>query len=232
MIYITGDTHGLLKKFQERPMKKLKADDILLICGDFGFIWEGGEEERKALEWIGSRKYTVAFVDGKHENFDLLNNDYPVEEWCGGKAHHICGSLYHMMRGEVYTIQDKKVLAFGGGESEDKEFRVEAGRWWEAEMPTLQEMENAVSNLDKVERKVDYIISHEPPAKTRAVVDDGHREVANTLEAFFEELLGAVKYEKWFFGSLHQDRKISARHYAVFNDVISADEPEARKRKR
>ena len=59
-------------------------------------LWEGGEEEEKAPEKIGGEKYTIAFVDGTHENFDLLEQ-YPVQEWNGGTVHKLNENVYHLM---------------------------------------------------------------------------------------------------------------------------------------
>ena len=47
MILITGDTHGDLTRFGKRAVKKLKKNDALIICGDFGFIWDGSAAEKK-----------------------------------------------------------------------------------------------------------------------------------------------------------------------------------------
>jgi len=33
-----------------------------------------------------------------------------------------------------------------------------------------------------------------------------------------------VRYQKWFFGSEHVDRKITYKHYAVFSDVIPVED--------
>ena len=40
MVYVTGDLHGDYSRFKRPEMKKLRAGDILLVCGDFGFIWD------------------------------------------------------------------------------------------------------------------------------------------------------------------------------------------------
>ena len=46
MIYVTGDMHGAVSRFEEKQFAKLRSGDILIICGDFGFIWNGdGQEE-------------------------------------------------------------------------------------------------------------------------------------------------------------------------------------------
>lgn len=231
MIFITGDMHGQLDRFQDKRCKRLKEQDTLIICGDFGFIWDGSRREEKALSWIGKRKYRVLFVDGKHENFTLLQKNYQIKEIYGGKAHHITGNLYHLMRGEIYTIEGKKVFAFGGGESADKEFRQEQGLWWEEEMPTLEEMQNGIHHLEEEHLKVDYIITHEPPARALRALSGYRNDSGNALDAFFEEIAREVTYQKWFFGSAHQDKKVSPRHFALFREVIPVEEAQKKRRR-
>ena len=228
MVYVTGDIHGELRRFDTSAIRRLRKGDTLIICGDFGFIWNGGAEEEKILRKLGNKKYNIAFVDGTHENFDLLAR-YPVEEWNGGKAHHISGNLYH--RGEIFTLEDKKYFAFGGGESEEKQMRQEAGKWWESELPNLDEMRSAVSNLKASGMKVDYIITHEPPPRVLAQ-SVNPKDSTNQLLAFFEQLVKQVEYQKWFFGAIHVDRKVTAKNFAVFNEVVAVEEPISRGRKK
>ena len=228
MIYITGDTHGDARRFEEGFARKMKKDDTIIICGDFGFIWDGGEQEEKILKKLSKKKYTIAFVDGTHENFERLNQ-YEVTQWNGGKVHKITPNIYHLMRGQLFTIEDKNIFTFGGGESPDKEMRLEAGTWWECEMPTLKEMREGVDNLDTVNRTVDYVITHEPPTRVRNMMDP-RNNVINALDAFLDELSKEVKFEKWFFGCVHIDRKITAKNYAVFRDIIPV-EPIQKKRR-
>ena len=95
-------------------MKKLDKGDTLIVCGDFGFVWDGSPKEKKLLDYLGSRKYTVAFVDGTHENYDLLKK-YRMTVWNGGRVHRISGNLFHLMRGQIYTIEGLRIFTFGGG---------------------------------------------------------------------------------------------------------------------
>ena len=227
MIYITGDTHGEMCRFDSPQVKKLKKGDTLIVCGDFGFIWDGGEKEQKCLKKLGNRKYNILFVDGTHENFDLLDQ-YPVTEWHGGLVQQISGNLYHLIRGQVFTIEDKKIFAFGGGDSTEKQMRIEAGKWWEREMPSIEEMREGVKNLRAVDMKVDYIVTHEPaPRVTYHSVNPP--ESTNQLEAFFEQLVRQVQFTKWYFGGIHADRKITARNFAVFNNVLPVEEPQGKR---
>ena len=41
-----------------------------------------------------------------------------------------------------------------------KLFRVNHVSWWEEEMPSANEMERGMENLNKVDNTVDYIITH------------------------------------------------------------------------
>ncbi|MDE5764961.1 MAG: metallophosphoesterase [Ruminococcus sp.] len=217
MIYVTGDTHGDFSRFKDPQMKKLKKNDILIICGDFGFIWDGTRKEKSVLKKIADLGYTVAFIDGCHENFDLLES-FPVTGWNGGKARVIAPNLVHLMRGQIYTINGKKIFTFGGGHSQDIEFRRD-GKWWKREQPSHDEIMQAIDNLESYGNAVDYVITHEPPA---TVKDCLGVDVFQRLEvhALFEEITASCRYEKWFFGKCHIDKHIPMKFYGVFNKIM------------
>lgn len=216
MIYVTGDTHGCIERFKARELKKLRKGDILIICGDFGFIWNRSKEERANLKKLMTMDYTIAFLDGCHENFDLLE-DYPLMDWNGGKVHKIAHNIVHLMRGQVYTIEGKKIFTFGGGHSQDYEFRHDSD-WWEREQPTHSEILEGIRNLKANDFKVDYILTHEPPASLKDCLGvDVFQRIE--VHAFFEDVIKTVKYEKWFFGKCHIDKHIPLKFYAVFNTV-------------
>ena len=80
MIYITGDTHGSFEKFalvNFPEQEELTKNDYVIICGDFG-IWDNSTRERINFDWLEHKNFTTLFVDGNHENYDLLNV-YTVE---------------------------------------------------------------------------------------------------------------------------------------------------------
>lgn len=220
MIYLTGDMHGELERFQSTEVRRLRRGDSLIICGDFGFLWDGGKAEQKVLKKLGSKKYNILFVDGAHENYDLLAQ-YPVTEWNGGKVQQISGNLYHLMRGQVFTLEGKKFFTFGGGESKDRQMYKDVGRWWPQEMPSRQEMEEGVENLSKHQMQVDYIVTHEPSPRMRTLIDEAHK--VSPLEMYFEGLVRSVKFQKWFFGSLHTNRSVTGSHICLFDQVEKVD---------
>ena len=215
MIYVTGDTHGDVKRF--KAMKKLRRGDTLIICGDFGFFWDGSKKERSILKKLEARSYTIAFIDGCHENFDLLES-FPVTEWNGGKARIVGKNIVHLMRGQVYTIEDKKIFTFGGGNSQDFIFRSEGENWWRREQPSHEEIIEAIENLRLNDNTVDYVITHEPPASLKDClgVDVLHRL---EVHALFEDMIKSCTYNKWFFGKCHIDKHIPIKFYSIFNNV-------------
>lgn len=223
MIYITGDLHGELERFNAKNIKKLKRGDTLIVCGDFGFIWNQSLQEKKALNKLKKKRFTILFIDGKHENFDLLET-YPVVKWNNGLAHKISNNIYHLMRGEIFEIENKRILTFGGGESPDKEYRVSAGTWWERELPSVEEIKRCLSNLKEAHKEVDYVITHEPPLNVKNKIDRKFDSV-NTLEGFFKNLEKKITFQKWFFGCVHLDKEVTPRHTAVFFNVVPIEVP-------
>ena len=120
-IILTGDTHSDVSRILRLDMPELTKDDYVIICGDFGGVWSFEEEstyEKEMLDWLDSRNFTTLFVDGNHENYTRLYK-YPIEEWNGGKVHKIRDSVLHLMRGEVFDIDNKKFFVFSGTKSHD-----------------------------------------------------------------------------------------------------------------
>lgn len=223
MIYVTGDTHGDIERFSERALKKLKAEDTLIILGDFGFVWQGGEDEEKNLDFIRNRKYTVLFLEGTHENQDKLKK-YPEAEFCGGRVRDLGGNLKQLMRGEIYEIEGKSIFALGGGQSEDIEFRKEGVSWWPSELPSSEEIEAAREKI-KAKKSVDFIVTHDAPHKIRTSIT-GEKKEPNRLGKLLDEIMLTVKYQNWYFGCYHLDRKLTRTHYAVYRKVIEITNPE------
>lgn len=223
MVYITGDTHGDIKRLSKRELKRLSDNDVLIICGDFGFIWNDSKKEKRILKRLGKRKYTIAFLDGAHENFDLLDQ-YGVSEWNGGKVQVITGNLLHLMRGQIYEIDGKSIFTFGGGESPDRDMRKEHVTWWRRELPNRQEMIEAAENLKKRDFKVDYIITHEPPSRIRTFMHLKSKSgKTNGLNQMLEEICNSCEFDAWFFGCLHYDKIITANHISMFKKILPLD---------
>ena len=78
MIYVTGDLHGDPARLSDKALRRLKKGDTLLVCGDFGFVWDGSPAELKLRRKIGKQKYTTIFVDGTHDNLPMIR-EFPED---------------------------------------------------------------------------------------------------------------------------------------------------------
>lgn len=129
-IWVTGDCHGETRKFTTAAFpeqKETTRDDVVVICGDFGFVWAkdekakgrgGWKDENAKLDWLAEKNLTFAFVDGNHENHARLAA-LPTARWNGGEVGVARPNVLWLKRGQVYEIQGAKAFAFGGALSHD-----------------------------------------------------------------------------------------------------------------
>ena len=156
--------------------------------------------------------FTVLFVDGNHENFDLLFS-YPISQWNGGKVHIIRSDIIHLMRGQIFELKGNTIFTFGGATSIDKYMRTEGLTWWALEMPTHEELDEGIANLKRYNNKVDYIITHScgeralmyPPLRTRN----------------FQ--MGRYP-EKWYFGHYHLDGRLNDKMTVLYQEIVPLGE--------
>ena len=243
-IIVTGDIHG--NPFQRLNVenfpegKTFTKEDYVIILGDFGLVWDDSAMEHSCLDWLENKPWTTLFIDGNHENYDLLNK-FPIEEWGGGRVQKIRSSIIHLLRGEVYDIGGYKFLAMGGARSHDiqdgvlevgdprikiwkkdnfKLFRINHISWWEEEIPNEEERKNALKNLAKNDYKVDYILTHEAPSSDVVLMDHllyHPDEYSKWLEM---EIRQKVKYKKWFFGHYHLNLDVNEKETCLFERRI------------
>ena len=248
MIYITGDCHRNFSRFNTRSFpeqKEMTKDDYVIICGDFGGVWDkNGEskEETMLLDWLDCKSFTTLVVDGNHENFDRLYQ-YPVEEWNGGKIHRIRPSVIHLMRGQIFTIDSKKIFTFGGASSHDidggilepddpdfkrkkrildkgwRPYRINHLSWWKEELPSEEEMSEGYKNLLEHNNTVDFIVSHCCASSTLVLIGHGMYE-PDVLNSYLEEIRQRVSFKKWFFGHYHDNRNVNSQEILLYEQII------------
>ena len=102
-LFVTGDTHGAdgffdgyVKRFKKAAFPEqieLNKEDVVIICGDFGGVWDTNRtacaespKEKHDLDWLDARSFTTVFVPGNHENYDRLT---------GCKDEKLIGSWYY-----------------------------------------------------------------------------------------------------------------------------------------
>lgn len=228
MIYVVGDTHGSLdiKTIEEWEIEvKPTLNDYLIILGDWGAVWYGNWWDDPMIEYWDSKPYRVLFIDGNHENHKALNT-YPIVHWNGGRAHLIGNNILHLMRGEVFTIDNKTFFCMGGGRSVDAPLRTEGKSWWPEEMPSKQDYDNGIDNLTKYDFKVDYILTHITDTFTLKLINpyfeqDELSQYLNILKSEYN-----LKYKHHYFGHYHIDAKITSKETAVYQNIYRLDNNE------
>lgn len=223
MIYITGDTHGEQARFSPGAMPgedKWSRDDTLIVCGDFGFLFADDEREHAFLDKLAQKPYTICFCDGNHENFPAICA-YPKQVWHGGNVHRIRDNVIHLMRGQVFVLDGKKIFTMGGAYSIDKYMRREGFSWWPAEQPTDEEYREATQNLREAGSCVDIVITHTAPReiiRRMGKEPDAHDA---ELTGFLEWIMYEVQFRRWFFGHWHTEQRIDDRFKAMWFDIES-----------
>lgn len=234
MIYLTGDTHGgidIRKLLDKEFEKKVTSQDFLIICGDFGFIWNYKREKRKEkkwLDWFDSQKYTTLFVDGNHECFPRLNA-YPTKIWNGGKVHVIRDKVFHLMRGQVFEIEGNRIFTMGGATSHDRgpvvgDTKSVIGKsWWPEEIPSQEEMNEGLQNLKKYGNKVDYIVTHCLSSSDQIFLK-GNIFAKDVLTEYHQYIKENVKFIHWYGGHYHMNVDLPGNTSEIFNRILELGE--------
>ena len=248
MICITGDCHANFRRLDTDTFpeqNEMSKEDYVIICGDFGGVWdrfEEGTREKAWLDWLEERTFTTLFVDGNHENFDRLYG-YSVEEWNGGNVHKIRPSVIHLMRGQVFVLEGKKIFTFGGAKSHDifggilelddpdfrkkkvmldngwQPYRINHLSWWEQELPTEAEMEEGKRNLAAYGNEVDFIVTHCCASSTQILIGGSMYE-SDYLTDYFEKIRQTVRFKKWFFGHYHDNCNVNAKEILIYEQIV------------
>lgn len=257
-VFVCGDIHcphdisKLNASWKEQ--KDLNEDDVLINLGDCGIVYYPKNHEKYKQDiywrnWLGEKKYTFAFVDGNHENHEMLAQ-LPVEEKWGGKVGVITTnskSLYHLKRGEIYTINGKTFFVLGGAESQDKEDRINPPslkksrypskkkpfiQWWEGELYTKEE-ETYILNQIKKQSVFDYVLSHTCPMNIGYELANlswfgpyGDQSKYNRyllramdpIAKFLEFVEKEIEFGEWHFGHWHFDKRVNKQFMVHYNN--------------
>lgn len=249
MIWITGDTHADFSRLY-KPLPGVKRyrptrQDFVIICGDFGGIWSDSPRQAAELNRLAKLPFTVLFLDGNHENYDMLA-EFPVISWNGGSVQVIRDNVLHLMRGQVYTIEGKTFFTMGGAACHDIQngvldpadpmfdvmyrelsfqnrfFRIKHYSWWEQEMPSVQELEEGWRKLAEYDFQVDCILTHCAPTNLQseiAVILRNDTYPINELTDFLQRVYDRCSYSHWFCGHYHQPMDVTPKFHVLYEPV-------------
>ena len=231
MVFVTGDTHGEEARWRllyHQGERYFTSADTLIVTGDFGYVCapDGPLHKRQLLDNLAARPYTICFCDGNHEDYAALK-EYPVVEWNGGLVHVIRPNIFHLMRGQCYTIEGKTFLSLGGAYSRDGYMRSRGGNWFpEDELYSREDYDTTAATLKRMGNRVDYVISHTCPAeiiRRMGKTPDPHdAQMTGHFDWVMYEL--GDSFKQWFFGHWHLDEQITPRFRCVWYDLLALTE--------
>ena len=210
-VYVTGDKHGEIEMhnlYKKRRPYNPKLGDKLIIAGDFGLVWSitPSVKELHFRRYLDEVPWETLFIDGNHENHDLLSL-LPIEEKWGGKVGRVSEKIYHLRRGEIYDIDGHKILAMGGAESIDKVGRSIGVDWWPEEVPSWADTDRCLQNIEKHGNAVDYVITHTCPTEVSdwicRVNGLPRGKDADPTCKILSHLASILTYKSWYFGHWH-----------------------------
>lgn len=220
-LLITGDTHqnyDIAKLTSRRfPLgNELTKDDIVVILGDAGFVWDNSNEDLYWRKWICEKPWTTFCVLGNHEAYPLLEK-FPDATFGGQPVKQIGSSLFYAKTGLVYDLLGKKCLVVNGADSHDKASRKEGKDWWPQERITENDLQIALQSLVARDNTIDYLFTH-----------TGGTEVCNTLgyaaspsDAFIDKIKNTIVGDyQHYCGHYHVNRCINQNTKVLYNDII------------
>ena len=244
-VFITGDFHGEARRMNDKRFRDIHqgTERIPLIClGDFGFLWyhklnsqmklySGGinisyrkkveDLERKLIN-LYNTNFDIFFVDGNHENFDIIDKLETVHKFGADMGVYRFGpndsmSVHHLRRGRVYDIYGKKCFVFGGAVSVDKDMRTPGISWWDRELPSFSEYNKAEDNLANVDFKVDYVFTHTCPTwcsnQMYGVYNSSY--YPDPVANFLDQLWDKMSFKYWGCGHMHVNRTLNKDDKAI-----------------
>ena len=199
----------------------MTKEDIVVIMGDAGFVWDGSATDKYWQDFLDKKPWTTFCVLGNHEAYPLIEK-LPIVDFHGTPARKVNDSIYYAISGEVYNLCGKKCLVVNGADSHDKAFRTEGKSWWEQEYITQDDINKALISLAQHGDEVDFIFSHTGGTEVNRML--GFKPTHSDF--MLDLVLNTADYDQHFCGHYHVD-KLCDKSRILYDDILliaSSDE--------
>ena len=98
------------------------------------------------------------------------------------------------------------------------QFRINHISWWREELPSDEEYAEAMRMLERLDWKVDYIITHFAPTAIQQKINANFRP--DKLTDFLEEVRSRSQFHYWLFGHYHDNRIIDEKYVMLYEQMV------------
>lgn len=247
-IYLQGDLHGDKNNIKDclAQIENPKEEDIIIVCGDASLEYgkyNMGNCKKLMSKFPGTwlilrgnhdcrytRKHSIHAMDGLvpavgwdfSDRFDeatIFEKKYP-------NIHYIDDI------GGIYNVDSHSILFVPGAYSVDRAYRLANNYPYEfEEVMTLDEFQYTHKSVLKYKDDIEFLISHTYPE----TIEDKLKHLfmssveQSTVDKTTEHWIALYEFEcpnlkHTFFGHMHQDIEIDAKHTLLYKKVIRLED--------
>ncbi len=230
MIYITGDVHRNFERIFEFTKKyQTTLDDYLIILGDVGINYYLDSSDRNLKEELKNLSINLLCIQGNHEERPNNINSYKTIKMFDGDVfiEKKYPNLIFLKDGEIYNINNQKILVIGGAYSIDKEYRLRYGYHYFKDEQPCDKTKDKVMDLINKDNNIDIVLTHTCPYKYEPVeafyngIDQS--KVDKSTEYFLDQVEEKLNYKKWYCGHFHINKNIDKMCF-LFEDIRGFNE--------
>ena len=129
----------------------------------------------------------------------------------GAQSHDIADGILDMDSPDFYERYNSLRRNRG-------QFRINHISWWQEELPSDEEYAEARQMLERLDWKVDYIITHCAPAAIQQKVNADFKP--DKLTDFLEEIRCRSQFHYWLFGHYHDNRIIDEKYVLLYEQMV------------
>jgi len=120
---------------------------------------------------------------------------------------------------EYYKKRNNEYIA--GKRNYKKKYKSKDINWWSQELPTKEEYENGIKNLEKNNWQVDYVFSHNCPIEIgKDIMIQANqfceKKISCPVAKYLEEIEDKLEFKEWHFGHYHYNTKVLTKYGAFF----------------
>ena len=176
------------------------------------------------VEWNGGKVHQIRDSIFHLMRGEVFNIDgYTFYTFGGAASHDIEGLATKEEREKDYTagilqiddpnIHEKTRMC----KHSNRFYRIEDISWWREEMPSLEEMEYGLSNLEKSGNQVDFVLTHDAPSSFLPFLIAKFDN--DKLNRYLETVRQTISYKNWYFGHHHKDMVLPTGEECLYHSI-------------